>query len=43
VCTLAASLSIWVAATHAIVKDCSLDERTCLFRANATRIWRLAA
>jgi len=43
VCTLTASLSIWVAATHAIVKGCSLDERTRLFRANATRIWRLAA
>jgi predicted TIM-barrel fold metal-dependent hydrolase len=43
VCTQTASLSIWVAATHAIVKDCSLDERARLFRANATRIWRLAA
>ena len=41
VCTLTASLSIWVAATHAIVKGCSLDERARLFRANATRIWRL--
>ncbi len=43
VCTLTASLSIWVAATHAIVKGCSLDERARLFRGNATRIWRLAA
>jgi len=43
VCTQTASLSIWVAATHAIVKGCSLDERTRLFRDNATRIWRLAA
>jgi predicted TIM-barrel fold metal-dependent hydrolase len=43
VCTLTASLSIWVAATHAIVKGCSLDERTRLFRGNAARIWRLAA
>ena len=43
VCTLTASLSIWVAATHAIVKGCSGDERARLFRANATRIWRLAA
>jgi predicted TIM-barrel fold metal-dependent hydrolase len=41
VCTQAASLSIWVAATHAIVKGCSLDERSRLFRANATRLWRL--
>ena len=42
VCTLTASLSTWVAATHAIVKGCSLDERARLFRGNATRIWRLA-
>jgi len=43
VCTQTASLSIWVAATHAIVKVSSLDEQTRLFRGNATRIWRLAA
>jgi predicted TIM-barrel fold metal-dependent hydrolase len=43
VCTQTASLSIWVAATHAIVKGSSLDEQTRLFRGNATRIWRLAA
>jgi predicted TIM-barrel fold metal-dependent hydrolase len=43
VCTQTASLSTWVAATHTIVGGCSLDERTRLFRANATRIWRLAA
>jgi predicted TIM-barrel fold metal-dependent hydrolase len=42
-CARTASLSIWVAATHAIVEGCSLDERARLFRANATRIWRLAA
>ncbi|THD46901.1 MAG: amidohydrolase [Bradyrhizobium sp.] len=42
VCTLTASLSIWVAASQAIVKDCSLDERGRLFRRNAERIWRLA-
>jgi predicted TIM-barrel fold metal-dependent hydrolase len=41
VCTLTASLSIWVAATHAIVKGCSLEERARLFRRNAERVWRL--
>jgi predicted TIM-barrel fold metal-dependent hydrolase len=41
VCTLTASLSIWVAATHAIVKGCSDDERSRLFRDNARRVWRL--
>jgi predicted TIM-barrel fold metal-dependent hydrolase len=42
VCTLTASLSIWVAATHAITGGCSLDERARLFRGNAQGIWRLA-
>jgi predicted TIM-barrel fold metal-dependent hydrolase len=42
VCTLTASLSIWVAATHAITGGCSESERTRLFRDNARRIWRLA-
>jgi predicted TIM-barrel fold metal-dependent hydrolase len=42
VCTLTASLSIWVAATHAIVKGCSLDERARLFRRNAERVWPIA-
>ncbi|MGO4871430.1 MAG: amidohydrolase family protein [Roseiarcus sp.] len=41
VCTLTASLSTWVAATHAIVSGCSNDERARLFRDNARRIWRL--
>lgn len=42
VCTLTASLSAWVAATHAITRGCSNDERARLFRDNARRIWRLA-
>jgi predicted TIM-barrel fold metal-dependent hydrolase len=42
VCTLTASLSTWVAATHAITGGCSEDERARLFRDNARRIWRLA-
>ena len=41
VCTLTASLSIWVAATHAITLACSADERARLFSVNARRIWRL--
>jgi predicted TIM-barrel fold metal-dependent hydrolase len=41
VCTLTASLSTWVAATHAITAGCSEDERTRLFHDNARRIWRL--
>jgi predicted TIM-barrel fold metal-dependent hydrolase len=41
VCTLTASLSTWVAATHAITRGCSVDERDQLLFANARRIWRL--
>ena len=42
VCTLTASLSTWVAATHAITRGCSGEERRRLFHDNACRIWRLA-
>ena len=41
VCTLTASLSTWVAATHAIMLGCSDAERRRLMSANARRIWRL--
>ena len=41
VCTLTASLSTWVAATHALTLGCSLSERERLVNANARRIWRL--
>ncbi len=41
VCTLAASLSIWLAATHALTRGASADERDKLFAANARRLWRL--
>ncbi len=41
VCTLTASLSIWVAAAQAITLGCSVDERARLFSVNARRIWRL--
>ncbi len=43
VCTLAASLSIWLAATHALTRGASADERNRLFAANARRLWRLEA
>jgi predicted TIM-barrel fold metal-dependent hydrolase len=42
VCTLTASLSIWMAAIQAITLGCSPSERERLFSANARRIWRLA-
>ena len=41
VCTLTASLSTWVAATHALTLGCSPSERERLVNANARRIWRL--
>jgi predicted TIM-barrel fold metal-dependent hydrolase len=41
VCTLTASLSIWMASTHAITFGCSASQRERLFSANARRIWRL--
>ncbi|HXE23491.1 MAG TPA: amidohydrolase [Roseiarcus sp.] len=41
VCTLTASLSIWVAAAQAITLGSSADERARLFSLNARRIWRL--
>ena len=41
VCTLTASLSIWVAATHTITFGCAPSERERLFSLNARRIWRL--
>jgi len=41
VCTLGGGLSTWVAATHALVRSASEEERRKLFCANAERIWRL--
>jgi predicted TIM-barrel fold metal-dependent hydrolase len=43
VCTLAASLSVWLAASHALAHGASADEREKLFAANARRLWRLDA
>jgi predicted TIM-barrel fold metal-dependent hydrolase len=42
VCTLTASLALWVAAAHAITLGASASERERLFSANARRLWRLA-
>jgi predicted TIM-barrel fold metal-dependent hydrolase len=41
VCTLAASLSIWLSATHALTRGATPEERDKLFAANARRLWRL--
>jgi predicted TIM-barrel fold metal-dependent hydrolase len=41
VCTLTASLSVWIAAIQAIALGCSVSERERLFSVNARRIWRL--
>ncbi len=41
VCTLTASLSIWLAASHALTRGASAGERDKLFAANALRLWRL--
>ena len=41
VCTLTASLSTWVAATHALIAGCAEDERRRLLAGNARRVWRL--
>ncbi|NVK33466.1 MAG: amidohydrolase [Rhodobacteraceae bacterium] len=41
VCTLAANLETWVAATYALTQGCSANERAKLFHENATRIWNI--
>jgi predicted TIM-barrel fold metal-dependent hydrolase len=41
VCTLGGGLSTWVAATHALLSGCSVDERDRLLFANARKLWRL--
>jgi predicted TIM-barrel fold metal-dependent hydrolase len=43
VCTLNGSLSTWVAATQALIADCSRDEREKFLFRNACRLWRLDA
>ena len=41
VCTLTASLSTWLAATHALTRGASAEEREALMAGNARRLWRL--
>ncbi len=36
-----AGLSTWVATTHALLKGCSVDEKSLLLSDNAQRIWKL--
>ena len=43
VCTLTASLSLWVAATHALTLGCSVTERRKLLCDNARRLWNVGA
>ena len=43
VCTLTASLSLWVAATHALTLGCSVTERGKLLCDNARRLWNVGA
>lgn len=41
VCTLGGRIETWVAATHALIADCSTDEKAALLHRNATRLWNL--
>ncbi len=41
VCTLGGGLLAWVAATHAVLDGCSVEERDSLFWRNADRLWQL--
>lgn len=43
VCTLAGTLSSWVAVTHALLAGASDEERCKLVSGNAERLWNLAA
>lgn len=41
VCTLGGNLETWVAATHALIKDCSPEEQSKLLHSNAAHLWKL--
>lgn len=41
VCTLAGGLTKWVAASRALLQNCSASEQEAIFHANATKIYRL--
>ena len=39
VCNLGGGLETWVASTHALTADWSLDQRRCFYQGNAKNIW----
>ena len=41
VCTLGGQIETWVAATHALLADCSADEKAALLYENATALWSI--
>lgn len=41
VCNLGGGLSAWVAATHALLRGCSIAEKTALLSGNARALWKL--
>lgn len=41
VVTLGGTLSVWVAATHALLADLTADERRAIFSGNAARLWSI--
>lgn len=43
VCTLGGHLETWVAATHALLDECSAGEKAALTHANAERLWSVAS
>lgn len=43
VCNLSGDLATWVAATHALTHNWSIDERDALFHQNALDLWQLNA
>ena len=42
VCTLGGQIETWVAATHALLENCSKDEKSALLYQNATTLWSLS-
>jgi len=41
VCTLGGHIETWVAATHALLVDCSADEKAALLHKNAKTLWSI--
>lgn len=42
VCTLGGHIETWVAATHALLNECSASEKDALLNGNARRLWSVA-